>query len=146
MAIKAEADFEILLKIGSDFWYMTEFSGGETEHDTEAYPLGDKYGMGYIKGMPKVSDIKVACPYDNAIHDPLRKRLAQICDEQALIQVTPMKVCPEYSPDGEPTIYSQLSIKKIGAPQPKRGSGSTATIEFEFTCGTAEAGGTATTT
>lgn len=145
MAIKSEADFEILLKIGGDFWYATELSGGEQEHDTETYPLGDKYAMGYIKGMPSISEITLRFPYDNTIHDPLRKRLQTICEEQVLIQVTPMKVCPEYSPDGEPTVYSTLSVTKIGSPQPNRGNSGPSMIEYSFNCGTMEVGGTATT-
>lgn len=145
MTVKSESDFEILLKIGADFWYMTELSGGEQEHDTEAYPLGDQYGMEYIKGMPKVTELTIKAPYDNKVHDPLRKKLQRICGEQILIQVTPMKVCPEYEPDGEPTVYSKLSVTKIGSPQPNRGNSGTMTIEFGFNCGTMEVGGTATT-
>lgn len=145
MTVKSESDFEILLKIGSDFWYMTEFSGGEQSHDTESYPLGDRYAMGYIKGMPVISEITVRCPYDNTIHDPLSKRLQKVCDdEQIMIQVTPMRVCPEYAPDGEPTVYSGLSVTKIGRPQPNRGNSGTMLIEFSFNVASMEVGGTAT--
>lgn len=143
--VKSESDFEILLKIGSDFWYFTEFSGGEEEYDTETYPLGDRYAKGYIKGMPNVSEITLRAPYDNGVHDPLGKRLKTVCDEQILVQVTPMKVCPEYAPDGEPTVYSQLSPTKIGRPQPNRGNSGAATIEYSFNVGAMEIGGVATT-
>lgn len=145
MTVKSESDFEILLKIGADFWYFTELSGGEQTHDTETYPLGDRYAKGYIKGMPSVSEITIRTPYDNATHDPLGKRLATICDEQVLIQVTPMKVCPEYTPDGGPTIYSQLSVTKVGRPQPNRGNSGVSMVEYSFNCGAVEIGGVATT-
>lgn len=145
MTVKSESDFEILLKIGSDFWYFTECSGGEQSHDTETYPLGDRYAKGYIKGMPVISEITLRSPYDNATHDPLGKRLQTICDEQMLIQITPMKVCPEYAQDGQPTVYSQLSITKIGRPQPNRNNSGAATIEYSFSSGAMEIGGVATT-
>ncbi len=145
MTVKSESDFEILLKIGGDFWYFTEMSGGEQEHDTETYPLPDRYAKGYIKGMPTITEITLRAPYDNSTHDPLGKRLQTICDEQALIQVTPMKVCPEYAPDGDPTVYSQLSITKIGRPQPNRGNSGASMVEYSFNVGAMEIGGVTTT-
>lgn len=145
MTTKSEADFEILLKIGSDFHYFTEFSGGEQTHDTEKYPLSDKYGMGYIKGMPVVTEITLKRPYDNALDDPLGKALQRYCDEQLLVQVTPMKTCPEYTQDGESTVYTQLSPTKIGRPQPNRGNSGAAIVEYSFNVGQMEVGGTATT-
>lgn len=142
MAVKSKADFEILLKIGSEFHYFSEMSGGEQSHDTEAYPDPIRYRMGYIKGKPVVSEITLRRPYDNAIDDPLGKQLQRICDEQIILQVTPMKVCPEYEPDGEPTIYTELSITKIGRPQPNQSDSGVMMIEYGFSCGLMEVGGT----
>lgn len=145
MAVKSEADFEILLNVAGEFHYFTEMSGGEQTHETEAYPLGNKYGKGYIKGMPVVSEITLRRPYDPTQDDPLGKLLQAYCDEQVLIQVTPMKTCPEYVADGESTVYTELSPTKIGRPQPNRGNSGTAMIEYSFNVGLMEVGGTQTT-
>lgn len=132
MAVKNESQFVVLISS----WYkqldFTEFSGGESSRPVERYPLGLEDKTGFTVGIEEISDITLKAPYDPDIHDELYAKYKTYCGEPIDITVTPIKICPQRTPDGKTESFTGCVPIKCKRPNVNRGGKATGMFEITF--------------
>jgi hypothetical protein len=131
MAVKNESQFIVLMNWDTQVDF-TEFSGGESSRPVERYPLGLEDKTGFTVGIEEISDISLKAPYDPEIHDPLYDKYKTYCGEPIDITVTPVRICPERTPDGKTETFTGCVPVKCKRPSVNRGGKATGMFELSF--------------
>lgn len=132
MGVKNESQFIVLLGGLFNQIDFTHFSGGESTRPAERYPLGLEDRTGFTVGIEEISDITLKAPYDPAIHDEIYTKFKNYCGEAIEVTVTPIKICPQRTPDGKTETFTGCVPIKCKRPDVNRGGRSTAMFEITF--------------
>jgi hypothetical protein len=87
-----------------------------------------------------LSDLTLKAPYDPDIHDAVYDKYKKYCGEAIDISVTPVKICPERSPDGKTETYSGCVPVKCKRPSVNRGGKATGMFEISFAVSSSKLG------